>query len=289
MKPNFPTLWRVLTLLLLASPVRAQTVQPPVPTLSIAPDHSLSTAEYVALGVASPTRTWSEVELRNSLQVLQKIADSDALKLPRFESAKSGAVFARLVTPVPLPRDVTSLEHFHRYIADLSGFAPPAGVLMLLYEKHAQGNLCFDAELVEVTRAALEINTRLLQAINRARAALDGKPAPDWLRREHTQVVWGAELTIRGALFIFSARQAFRPTWRERLGKDLEKWLPQLMAQMPEPAHAPAVAHLHGLMMEDPKGYADWAPVQQVMTFTAHGPPAFAGQKRAKATRRKKP
>ena len=52
--------------------------------------------------------------------------------MPRLESPKSGVVFARLVAPIPLPRDVTSLEHFHHYIADLSGFAPPAGVLMLL-------------------------------------------------------------------------------------------------------------------------------------------------------------
>jgi hypothetical protein len=91
-------------------------------------------ADYVALGLASPTRTWSEGELRASVLVLHKIADEDPLKLPRLESPKSGAVFARLVAPIPLPRDVTSLEHFHHYIADLSGFAPPAGVLMLLYE-----------------------------------------------------------------------------------------------------------------------------------------------------------
>ena len=284
----------LVTLLLLATPSHAQTAAiglptAPTQTLLVAADHSLTTAQYAALGLPPPTRPWSDGELARAVTALQKLAERDPLKLPRLESAASGEVFARLVAPIALPADVTRSDS-RTQIAALSGFAPSLGTLAVLYSKPAAGDFCFDAELVETTRAALELNSRLLQLINRARSAQGEKPAPDWLRRADDQVVYGAALTVRGALFIFSARRAFRPEWSGRLGKALHMWVPKIMEQLPEPAHAAILTHLHGLMMEDPKGYPDWQPVQEVMTFVGHGPPAFPPRaKPAKRHRKKKP
>jgi hypothetical protein len=254
-------------------------------SLMVAADHSLTAAEYIANGVPSPARTWHEDELRKALTVLQKLAAADPLKLPRLQSKASAEVFARLTTPVPLAkestatvlaRDVTSTTELRQRIGDLSGYAQPLGALALLYAKPLAGDFCFDAELVESTRVALEVNAHLLRLINRARVLNGEQKVPDWIRREHTQVAYGSALTIRGALFIFAARRAFRPEWRDRLSVDVQKWVPLLMAELPEAAYPEIMAHLHGLMLEDPKGFADWQPIQQVMTFVPHGPPGFA-------------
>ncbi len=254
-------------------------------TLMVATDLSLTAEQYAAKGVPLPTRTWHEEELRKAVAVLQKLAAAEPLQLPRQGSRASGDVFTRLVTPVPLAkeasatvlaRDVTSTTELRQRIADLSGYAQPLGALALLYAKPLAGDFCFDAELVESTRVALEVNAHLLRLINRARALNGDKTVPEWLRQEHRQVSYGAALTIRGALFIFSARRAFRPEWRTQLSGSLQKWVPTLMEQLPEPTHTEILAHLHGLMLEDPKGFEDWQPIQRVMTFVNHGPPGFA-------------
>ncbi len=264
-----PRLGAFLVCLALASPAHAQ-------PLMVAADHSLTAAEYTAQGMPSPTRPWDEGELRRAVAVLQRIAAQDPLRLPRLESAASGATFARLVAPVVLAREVTMTGDLRTQIADLSGYAQPLGALALLYAKPLAGDFFFDAELVESTRVALEVNHRLLQLINRERTRYEDQSAPTWLRREHDQVTYGATLTLRGALFIFAARRAFRPVWRDRLAAELQKDLPAVLAQLPESTQAEILDHLHGLMLEDAKGVTDWQPLAKVLTFAGHGPPAFA-------------
>lgn len=257
-------------------------------TLMVAVDHSMSAAEYAALGMPLPTRAWRDEELRHAVAVLQQLASQDPLRLPRLGSAASGAVFARLVAPVTLAQDATGATDARAQIAELSGYAQPLGALALLYAKPLAGDFFFDAELVESTRVALDVNRRLLQLINRERTQHEDRAAPEWLRQAHNQVAYGAGLTLRGALFIFSARRAFRPEWRARLATDLQREVPAVMAQLPESAHAEILTHLHGLMLEDLPGYSDWQPLQQVMTFVGHGPPAFAKPRPAHKARRKK-
>ncbi len=275
-------LWlATMLLLLLAPPALAE-------PLMVAADHSLTAAQYAEKGLPLPNRPWDDDDLRHAVGILQKLAAEDPLKLPRRESAASGAVFARLVAPLPLAKDATTTDDLRARIADLSGYAQPRGALALLYAKPLAGDFFFDAELVEATRVALDVNLRLLQLINRARGLRENTAAPQWLQREAGQVVYGAALTIRGALFIHAARRAFRPEWRDRLAGDLQKLVPALMAQLPETTHAEILAHLHGLMLEDPKGYADWQQLQQLMTFAGHGPPAFAKPRKAKRAHPKK-
>lgn len=254
-------------------------------TLLVAVDHSLTAAEYQARGVPDPGHAWSDVEVQRAMQALQKIADKDPLQLPRRDSQASGAIFARLVAPIPLPTDTTNL---HARIADLSGYAQPLGGLPLLYAKPLAGDFFFDAELVEATRAALAVNAQLLQLINRERSQFTVKKTPTWLRHAHRQVAFGGAMTVRGALFIYAARRAFRPEWRAQLMVHLQQWVPALMLQLPETAHTDLLAHLHGLMQEDPPGYADWQELQQLMTFGGHGPAGFDKPRSPRKHRRHK-
>ncbi len=288
-------------LLLLAGTAQAQT------PLMVAADHSLTVAQYIVKGVPSPARVWHDAELRRAVEVLQKLAAEDPLKLPRLESAASHDVFARLIAPVPLahdtttatlpegatpvalPREPTTASELRAAIANLSAYAQPLGGLALLYAKPLAGDFCFDAELAESTRVALEVNGRLLLLLNRARQLYAKGKTPYWLRRAHEQVSYGSALTIRGALFIYSARRAFRPEWRAKLMTSLQNWIPTVMSMMPEATHPPILAHLHGLMLEDPKGYAEWQVLQHGMTFGGHGPVTFAKPRRGAKKHRKRP
>ena len=62
-------------------------------------DHSLSVGEYIARGMPTLEREWVAQDFEDAAQVLKRLAQEDSSRLPRFESVKSGALFARFANP----------------------------------------------------------------------------------------------------------------------------------------------------------------------------------------------
>ncbi len=68
----------------------------PTPSTTDA-DPTLEASQYVLYGVPKPERVWSSGDYELAAQALQKVYDEDPALLPRLDSAKSGAVFERIV------------------------------------------------------------------------------------------------------------------------------------------------------------------------------------------------
>jgi hypothetical protein len=64
-------------------------------------DPAWSVADYVKAGVPDPDHTWSAQELARAATVIVREAASHPERLPGYRSARSGAVFARLVEVPP--------------------------------------------------------------------------------------------------------------------------------------------------------------------------------------------
>lgn len=60
-------------------------------------DRSLTVAEYEALGIPATDHRWSADELGTAVSLLARLAEKHPEQLPRYESARSGPVFHRLV------------------------------------------------------------------------------------------------------------------------------------------------------------------------------------------------
>jgi hypothetical protein len=73
-------------------------------------DESLAPDEYVARGLPPVDRPWSAGDILSALLVLQELANEGDQYLPRYQSERSGAVFARLTSPQNLDwyRDSTA-------------------------------------------------------------------------------------------------------------------------------------------------------------------------------------
>jgi len=79
------------------SPAPVPAPQPAAPAPRPAPaDTSLSTQEYVQIGVPDPARPWTGEDVRQAVRALTDLVQRRPNALPRHESARSGAVFARL-------------------------------------------------------------------------------------------------------------------------------------------------------------------------------------------------
>ncbi len=78
----------------------------PIPSVASTPtsvglkapeDRSLSVEEYAQLGLPGVDHTWTTDERTKAVQVLTDLAKKNPAQLPRYNSNRSGAVFARLL------------------------------------------------------------------------------------------------------------------------------------------------------------------------------------------------
>jgi hypothetical protein len=61
------------------------------------PDRSLAAEDYIRLGLPAFDRPWSGPDMATAAQVLTDLVANDVSQLPRYESPRSGKVFARLI------------------------------------------------------------------------------------------------------------------------------------------------------------------------------------------------
>ena len=66
------------------------------PSIAIPPDHSLDVAAYTSRGMPPATRIWQAADLTAAAQILTAISNQDVTQLPRYQSTRSGALFARI-------------------------------------------------------------------------------------------------------------------------------------------------------------------------------------------------
>lgn len=78
-------------------------------------DQSLTEEEYAALGMPTHDRLWSDAEMAKAASVLQTLGQNAPEHLPRFNSKRSGKVFARLAARENL--EAYKSEHF-RWMRD---------------------------------------------------------------------------------------------------------------------------------------------------------------------------
>jgi hypothetical protein len=74
----------------------------PSEDLAASQDESLTSDEYIRLGMPAHDREWSVAEMTDAAQVLTLLVQKGYVKLPRYKSERSGEVFARLVSPQKL-------------------------------------------------------------------------------------------------------------------------------------------------------------------------------------------
>jgi len=139
------TAFRALALALCLTPFSAgETDASPDVIKGIAPDRSLTTAAYTALGMPDPYTSWSLNEYVAALSILGSI---ERVKLPRLDSKDSRLVFDRLVVSHnTIPAIAVSNASPKGAVSDLPG----------LYSPSESDGLLFDRELVAIRGSELK-------------------------------------------------------------------------------------------------------------------------------------
>jgi len=201
---------------------------------SVAPDHSLTTRSYVQKGLPADDREWSGDDYAQAASVLKALAANDSTHLPRYGSAASGGVFARIVSPENLKLvEMETLPVHVRFAAAVS-IMKNLNQIIIVYTSASTVSQMFDSELVELFRYTLEIS-RHMMLLGEKVIALVPTDAPD---REVRLKGW--EQMRRGVATIVSAcftalieKKSFKLSDLARLAKTLEGTLPAILPRLP--------------------------------------------------------
>jgi len=209
----------LLGLGLLGNAPTARSAPPPVP-----PDSSLTTAQYVQHGLPSLDHTWNGRELARAVADLRKLVESSPSALPRYQSPRSGALFARLTSTVdPLPR--TDLAGTSRVLRELTEILAP-GKLLDLYVAGFQAGTVGASDLVEVYGATLRWQAQALARVGELRAQAANDPS---LARIVENVTQMSDIMLLGAVASLGETQAYRSAERRQFVGHLRATLPVLL------------------------------------------------------------
>jgi len=228
--------------------------QPQGPAVGLAPapavpaDDSLTTAEYVGLGAPPPDRPWSGDDMATMETVLAKVVQQGPRRLPRFQSARSGAVFARMTSP-------GDLAAFTDRSVPLETRAPQA----LKYTKATQeiGKLYVnaflkretgDSEMLEIQAAWVRSAALLSGFVDEIEPTLK-KPRPESAMRLQglAEVKRGNTLVVQSAIMSLTETHAYRASERIRFIGHLRETLPVILPKLEPGPRDDAVRRLDAL------------------------------------------
>ena len=229
------TLFAVVTTANATPPVRGEMADASLPRYVFPADRSQPVAFYVARGLPDPARPWTQENWKQAVRTLTDVARQDAAALPRWQSPRSAALFARLLAEVDRRDDPARarLSPFDRYYV-LEQRDQTAVDLFEIYFRQGRKRLpatgevavTLDREVVEITAAKLALLPEALAALEAVDrrwevvgARLIGSPATVVAvrRKEFTHFREGWERFAAGMGNSFVNQARFREPARLRL------------------------------------------------------------------------
>jgi hypothetical protein len=211
-------------------------------------DRSLTTDQYVKHGLPKCDRPWSSMDMSRAANALTEIAKRDPRELPRYESPKSGKVFARITSD----ENLDSFKKKSLPVSVRTGFA-----LQFLQATVSIGKLYGAAALEE--KAGTEETTEILGQTLRIAAVLKGlsdEVLPTLDQNDPTyatrvkglkQMTGGLGPVLQGLLTQALANKKLTPETRTRMLRYMDKTLPDLVKVLPVKVREDLLAKLKTL------------------------------------------
>lgn len=211
-------------------------------------DRSLTTAQYIKLGLPKCGRPWSSSDMSRAAKVLTEIANRDARELPRHQSPKSGQVFARITAD----DNLDGLRKKSFPVTIRTGFAlqflHAATSIGKLYGTLAVEEGAASEETTELIGLTLRIATALKGLSDEVLPTLDkNDPTSATRLKGLKQLTTALGPVLQGALNQALASKKLKPETRTRMLKYMDQTLPDLVKVIPPKAREEVLAKLKTL------------------------------------------
>jgi hypothetical protein len=216
-----------------ATPLQTPAAQTQAQSLVPAPDHSLDLKGYLDLGLPAIEKAWTAAEYSQAGKVMDTLAKKDPTQLPRSGSARSGAVFSRLVDPANIFSLGNKAIPPYSRIETAGGIMQESVSLFRTYAGVSSPALCFDTELMKLGIYLLrqqETATLISDEILRS----DLSVAQDPKRKDgHAQIRIGMGQTSCGLVQMLADSGTIRDQVAVRAAGELLPLLAQAYALLP--------------------------------------------------------
>jgi hypothetical protein len=218
----------------------------------IAPDHSLASAAYIRKGLPANDRVWDGGDYLQAAKVLRELAGVDATQLPRYGSAISGAVFARIVSPDNFKVYDNELLDPQQKFKAVNALLQGVGEITIIYSSATTKVVIFDTELIELMRFILELcadDTRLFKTFT---ATLPTNQNLESRAKSEEQMRQGMARVVVGCLEALASRESYRSSDLERLAQTLDTTVPVIHAFLLPGAQQEVSVRLQKMIEEEP-------------------------------------
>lgn len=216
-------------------------------------DESLTSDEYLRLGLPAHDRTWAGNDMAKATAVLSRLAEENHRSLPRFRSPRSGKYFARMISPdnLALAADQSlPLEtRMPQAIAQLQAVTN----FMRLYLAGFVKQDVRDCELVELMGASYRVSVVALGAVDEFLPTIR-KDDPTYEVRMNgvKRMKGGLAEMVFGGLQTLTERESYRTSELLRLVAHMKKSFPEIVPRLPDSSRTEALLKLED-MLKDPR------------------------------------
>ncbi len=207
----------------------------PVSQLEPLPDNSLTTNEYIRLGFPAPDRPWLGAEYASIASIIGQLASEDATQLPRFQSATSGDVFARLVSHENLESYRNTGDPSPQRLADSLAHLQGLNTVLARYLAISTQRSGLSGEIIELAGAMMRTSVLIRDLTDEL------LPPPDPNDRTYPSQMEGYErmkrgfaMTFNGGLQMLAETDRYEIVDLQRLLDHIQATLPNIMPHLSE-------------------------------------------------------
>jgi hypothetical protein len=217
------------------------------------PDRSLSVDDYIQRGVPAYDRIWSGTDMAKAASVLASVAQKEPGQLPRYQSHRSGILFARITADENLGLYRNRSLPVGQRITEALAYLESHNAIGKLYLKSYNQNATGDSELVEVYASLLRMWLTLMPLLDEFIATLD-KSDPSYSVRMGglNKVRTGLATSVSAVVETLTERQSYRTSELKRLASNMTQTLPKLLPYVPDGTRTETMVRLRSLG-SDPK------------------------------------
>ena len=238
-------------------------------------DESLTLDDYISRSLPSHDRTWSGDDMRRATEALTEIAKHSAANLPRYESARSGDAFARLVADDNLDLSRDRSIPIDQRMRNASQLMHSTNQLLKLYMAAFTPRAVGGDELVEIMGSQLRISTVVFQLVNEQLPTLDKNESTYPVRMQGLkQMRNGTASIIFGCLQTLTESQTYRMSERKRLTEHLQKVFPQIVPELSPENYSELLIRVRDLAADSEMGQLSSELKRLLVEAEASPPPS---------------
>lgn len=225
----------------------------PAAKKAVPADQSLTTEEYINLGMPGPDRTWSDQDMLSAVRVLENLSKSGYQKFPRYQSPRSGAIFSQMTSPKNLEVYADKSLSLEGRLPNALSYYRASNQLFKFYLNGFLKDQVRDSELIEFFGAVLRSTVSLLDLTDELLPTIKkDDPNYDTRMQGMQKMKSGLGSIVSGCLLTLTERQSYRRSELLRLIGYMQETFPTIVKRLSPSGQTETLVKLQQ-MQKDPK------------------------------------